>query len=154
MKWHIWEGKIGSITKRSEQERWRGTMLYWNRDHRGRAVSFFFDFSSALAIRNLNTFAEMAFVASLLLSDEAYPTRCNLRARMEAASAALSISRRVHVLTADRSARYGSRPPLVLFVSPPRADPGSCCSLSFAPPSFSGPLSRASPPESAGSSAF
>ena len=25
MKWHIWEGKIGSITKRSEQERWRGS---------------------------------------------------------------------------------------------------------------------------------
>ena len=75
-------------------------------------MSFFFDFSLALAIRNLNTFAEMAFVASLLLSDESYPTRCNLRARMEAASAALSSSRRVHVLTADRSARYGSRTPL------------------------------------------
>ena len=54
-------------------------------------MSFFFDFSLALAIRNLNTFAEMAFVASLLLSDETYLTRCNLRARMEAASAALSI---------------------------------------------------------------
>ena len=27
---------------------------------------------------------------------------------------------------------------------------GFACSLSFAPPSFSGPLSRASPPESAG----
>ena len=75
-------------------------------------MSFFFDFSLALAIRNLNTFAEMAFVASLLLSNEAYPTRCNLRSRMEAASEALSSSRRVHVLTADRSARYGSRTPL------------------------------------------
>ena len=44
----------------------RGTMLYWNRDHRGRAVSFFFDFSLALAIRNLNTFAELTFIVDLL----------------------------------------------------------------------------------------
>ena len=47
-------------------------MRYWNRDHRGRAVSFFFDFNLALAFRNINTFAELEFVAGLLLSDEAY----------------------------------------------------------------------------------
>ena len=41
-------------------------MLYWNRDHRGRAVSFFFDFSLALAFRNLNTFAELTFIVDLL----------------------------------------------------------------------------------------
>ena len=41
-------------------------MWYWNRDHRGRAVTFFFDFSLALAFRNLNTFAELMFIVDLL----------------------------------------------------------------------------------------
>ena len=38
----------------------------WNRDHRGRAVFFFFDFSLALAFRNLNTFAGLTFIVDLL----------------------------------------------------------------------------------------
>ena len=47
-------------------------MRYWNRDHRSGVVPFFFDFNLALAFRNINTFAELEFVAGLLMSDEAY----------------------------------------------------------------------------------
>ena len=41
-------------------------MRYWNSDHRGRAVFFFFDFSLALAFRNLNTYAGLTFIVDLL----------------------------------------------------------------------------------------